>query len=123
MAYSTDLRQKALAYIEGGGSQVEAGRIFGVTTRTLLNWINRKKAGRLAAATTRKRKPYKIDGDKLKHYIEKHPDSYLREIAAVFSVSVNAICKAYKRLKITLKKRRPSTGNGMRKKERCFKKS
>ena len=31
MTYSHDLRIKALDYIENGGSQVEASRIFGVT--------------------------------------------------------------------------------------------
>lgn len=37
-------------------------------------------------------------------YIEKHPDSYLRELAKVFETSVTAIFKACKRFKITLKK-------------------
>ncbi len=45
MAYSHHLRIKALDYLEKGSSQVEVSRIFGITTRTLINWIKRKKAG------------------------------------------------------------------------------
>ena len=48
MAYSHDLRIKALDYIEKGGSKEDASRIFGITLRTLFNWIKRKKQGCLA---------------------------------------------------------------------------
>ncbi|WP_369508940.1 IS630 transposase-related protein [Parachlamydia acanthamoebae] len=36
-------------------------------------------------------KPSKIDNEKLRKYIEEHPDSYLREIAAVFNSTLQAI--------------------------------
>lgn len=121
MAYSYDLRSKALEYIEQGGSQIDASRIFGVTVQTLINWIKRKKHGNLAPNSTRKRIPQKIDGDKLKLYVDKHPDSYLREIAKDFGVSLTAVFYACKRLKITLKKRHPSTRREMRKEEKSFK--
>ncbi|MGK5594802.1 MAG: IS630 transposase-related protein, partial [Parachlamydiaceae bacterium] len=81
MAYSTDLRKKALDYIEKGGSKEEASRIFGVTIRTLFNWIKRKKIGCLAPSKRRERKPHKIENEKLKAYLKEHPDAYLREIA------------------------------------------
>lgn len=120
MAYSYDLRTKALDYIEKGGSKVQAGQIFGVTVQTLINWVKRKKQGNLAPATTRKRKPQKLETEKLKAYIEKHPDKYLREIAEEFGVTVTAVFYACKRLKITLKKRHPSTRKGMSCKGRNF---
>lgn len=120
MAYSYDLRTKALDYIEKGGSKVQAGQIFGVTVQTLLNWVKRKKQGNLAPDATRERSPQKLDTEKLKAYIEKHPDNYLREIAEEFGVTITAVFYACKRLKITLKKRHPSTRKEMRSKEKSF---
>lgn len=78
MVYSIDLRQRALNYIANGGSRVEASKIFGVTTRTLANWLSRQKQHDLAPRMKGSR-PSKIDNEKLKKYIEAHPDSYLRE--------------------------------------------
>lgn len=123
MSYSHDLRIKALDYLEKGGSQAEASRIFGVTTRTLFNWIKRKKAGSLASSKRKERRPHKVDSEKLKAYLEEHPDAYLREIAQFLGATVTAVFYACKRLKINLKKRHLSTEREMRKKERNFKKS
>lgn len=122
MTYSYDLRTKALDYIENGGSQAKASQIFGVTTRTLLNWINRKKDG-ILPPSKRQRDPYKIEDEKLKSYIQEHPDSFLREISEAFKVSIAAVFYACKRLKITLKKRQHSTKKEMNQKEKSFKKS
>lgn len=105
MAYSYDLRSKALNYIEKNGSKLEASRIFGVTVRTLFNWIKRKEKGCLVPKRTKDKRPYKIDEEKLKAYIEEHPDAYLREIAEVFGITISAVFYACRRLKITLKKR------------------
>ena len=123
MAYSYDLRKKALDYIEKGGLKTDASQVFGVTVPTIFNWIKRKKEGYLAPFKKRNRKPHKIDGEKLKVYIEEYPDSYLREIAEFFGTSITAVFKACKRLKITLKKRHLSIRNETRKKEKNFKKN
>jgi transposase len=48
----------------------------------------------------------KIDPVKLKEYIEKNPDAYLREMAEAFNCRIYAVQKALKRLKITRKKKR-----------------
>ncbi len=120
MAYSHDLRTKALAYIEQGKSKVETSRIFGVTIQTLIAWCKRKRQGKLAPNTTRNRKPQKLEAEKLKAYIAKHPDSYLREIAEEFNATISAVFYACRRLKITLKKRHPSIRNEMRSEERNF---
>ena len=80
MTYSLDLRKKAIEYVESGSSQVSAATIFGFTSRTIWNWIQRKKRGKLEAKPY-ETSPRKIDSDPLKKYIKEHPDSYLREIA------------------------------------------
>jgi len=46
----------------------------------------------------------KLDPEKLKVYIERHPDAYLKEIAEEFRCSAPAVLKALKRLVLTRKK-------------------
>jgi transposase len=120
MAYSTDLRTKALDYIEKGGSKEDASRIFGVTIRTLFNWIKRKKTGCLAASKRKERKPHKIENEKLKAYLQKHPDAYLREIAEFLGAALTTVFYACKRLKINLKKRPRSIKSETKRKEKSF---
>jgi transposase len=122
MAYSEDLRIKALEYVEKCGSTLLAGKVFGVTPRTLSNWIKLKKQGSLAPKP-RRRKPSKIEDDKLKAYILEHPDAYLREIAVAFNVTIAGIFYACKRLKITLKKRHLSIRREMKKNGKSFEKN
>jgi transposase len=64
------------------------------------------------------RSPRKIDNDLLINYIKERPDAYLREITETFNVDAFSIFYACKRLKITLKKRRPDTRSEMKKRER-----
>jgi transposase len=42
MTHSLELRKQDIKYVESGGSQLEATTIFGVTSRTIWNWIQRK---------------------------------------------------------------------------------
>ena len=51
----------------------------------------------------------KIDPDKLKEYVEQHPDAYQKEIAREFGCAQSAVQKALKRLKIKRKKRQHDT--------------
>ena len=39
MAYSTDLRKRVLDFITNGGSKAAAERTFGVSRRTIYNWL------------------------------------------------------------------------------------
>ena len=123
MTYSYDLRTKVLAYLEKGGSKVEASQIFGMTRQTLFNWIKRQNQDCLAPSRKKERRPHKIEAEKLKAYIQEHPDAYLREIAQAFKATAVAVFYACRRLKITLKKRPLSTKSGMRRKGRYFKKN
>ena len=39
MAYSTDLRKRVLDFINNGGSKAAAKRTFGISRRTIYNWL------------------------------------------------------------------------------------
>jgi transposase len=122
MTYSIDLRKKALNYLKKGNSWQLASETFGVTTRTLANWLRREKEQNLAPKP-RKCNPSKIDSEKLRDYISLHPDAYLKEIAKEFCATASAVFYACKRLKITLKKRSHFTKNEMRKSAKHLTKS
>ena len=104
MTYSLDLRKQALKYIKTVGTRKEASVIFSVTTRTLSNWISRERL-QILAPNKRCSSPTKIDNHKLKQYLQKYPDVYLREIAQELSVTIPAIFYACKCLKLNLKKK------------------
>lgn len=109
MSYSIDLRERVIAFVEGGGSKVEASRLFKVSCRTVFTWIEQKRERGNLKIKSRNSKPYKINEAALISYIEKNPDHYLKQIAEHFHVTAPAIFFALKRLKITFKKKRSST--------------
>ena len=50
------------------------------------------------------RSPHRINHEKLLAYVKEHPDAYLREIAAHFSVGLTTIWNALHRLGVRYKK-------------------
>ena len=100
MTYSRDLRKRVLKYIEDGGSKEDTVNIFRVCSKTIWNWIKRNKQGNLSPKVKEVRLR-KIDDDRLKKYIEDHPDVYLEEIAEEFGVTAPAVFYGFKRLRIT----------------------
>ena len=74
MTYSHDLRIKALDYAIRCGSNLIASQVFGITTQTLSNLLKLKKQDKLVPKK-KQRKPSKVDSEKLKSYIQEHPDA------------------------------------------------
>ena len=99
MTYSLDLRERAVSYVRSGGSQAEAGQIFGVTTRTLYSWLRREDLSPKRCGPRRR----KLDKAALAAHVRDYPDALLRERAAVFGVSSVAIFKALHRMQMTKK--------------------
>lgn len=95
-----------LSYLDEGHTQQATAKVFGIGTATIKEWKKQKGTTGLLPPKTRKRKPKKIDPEKLIAYIASNPDAYLIEIAEVFNCSIEAIRKALIKLKITRKKRR-----------------
>ena len=104
MAYSTDFRQEALDYIKEGHSHVEAAKVFDVGVRTLFIWEKKLREQEHLERKKRAAKSRKIPLEKLKVFVEAHPDVFLREIAAHFDCAVPSVWVALKQIKVTLKK-------------------
>lgn len=119
-AYSVDLRERVLGYLQQKDDKKKASKIFKVGIATVYRWVRQKKEKGHVEPHHREYSYRKLDYNLLAQYVKEHPDHFLIEIAQHFSVTEQAIFYALKKLKITRKKRRFSTKSGMRKKGRNF---
>lgn len=101
MTYQSPHRIAVLSFIAEGGSKVEAARIFKVSRETIYRWLKLDDIAPKAPARTRHRK---IDKTALIAHVEKYPDMFLRERAAIFGVAISSMSLALKNLKIGKKK-------------------
>jgi len=104
MSYGIKYRRRAIEYWDEGHTKEETAAVFGIGTSTLQTWKSKLKKTGTLEAKKRKETWRKIDPEKLRKYVEEHPDAYQHEIATAFGVRLYAIQKALKRLKITRKK-------------------
>jgi putative transposase len=102
-AYSLDLRQRVVAYVENGGKKTEAARRFGVGRDTVYRFLNAAKSKTLAPKTSWGHWR-KLDPKRLGAYMRAHPDATLEQARDVFNVSRTGVWRALKRMKFTLKK-------------------
>ena len=103
-AYSEDLRVKVVEFIKRGHSHKEAAELFDVSLRAISRWKKMDKEGKRLVFDFVPRSPHRINHEKLLTYVKEHPDAYLREIAAHFSVGLTTIWNALHRLGVKYKK-------------------
>lgn len=99
MIYSIDLRCRVVNFVKAGGSKAEASRHFQVSKKTVFNWLNKKDLMPVKV-TTRKGK---INKEELIKFVEDNSDTTLFEVSEKFKVSIAAISKMFKKLKIVKK--------------------
>ena len=104
MAYSVDLREKVMDYMDSGNSIRQTSKVFGVGTTTIKEWKKlRTETGTLEKRPLDRKSP-KLSPDRLVAYINEHPDSFLEEIAEAFGCTPQAVFYALRRNGITRKK-------------------
>src|SRR3954451_25169202 len=115
-AYSSDLRERALAAYEGGeGSQSEVARLYRVGERTLSGWLKlaREEGRRVPRPRRGGTKPVGGEAATLAALVAERNDAILAEYAdrlaerAGVRRSSSALCRALKALGLVRKKRRP----------------
>ena len=104
MSYPIKYRKRVIEYRQEGHTLEETSNIFAVAISTIRRWEQQLKEKGDLETKALNRTFKKIAPEKLKEYIDEHPDAYLKEIAEVFGCSDTAIRKALKRLNITRKK-------------------
>ena len=114
-AYSTDLRERALAAHEGGeGSQSEVARRYRVGERTLSAWLRTAREEGRRCPRPRRGGPPPIGGEReaLAGLVAERNDATLAEYADRLAErtgarrSASALCRALKALGLVRKKRR-----------------
>ena len=102
-AYTLDLRERVVKFVQGGGTRAEAARRFSVGERSVYRYLAAAKTDSLAPKTSwggwRK-----LDPAKLATHVRQHPDATLHELKTAFAVSHNAVWVCLGHLGLTLKK-------------------
>ena len=84
MSYPVIFRERVIEYRKEGHTLEETGKVFKVAVSTISGWEHKlEKEGNLENKEL-KRTFKKINPQKLKEYVEKHLDAYLKEIAQEF---------------------------------------
>ncbi|WGJ61992.1 IS630 transposase-related protein [Wolbachia endosymbiont of Frankliniella intonsa] len=104
MAYSVDLREKAVLMIEKGKTKVEIAELMEIGIATLYRWLKKKAAGESLKPSKNGSFIRKIDPKILEEYVTKNPDHTLAEMKQNLGFGINSIWYRLKQLKITLKK-------------------
>ena len=102
-AYTLDLRERVVRFIQAGGSKVEAGRRFELGRSTVYRYLAAVKTNTLAPKTSWG-SWRKLDPAKLHAHVKEHPDATLAELQKVFDVSHHAVWTRLNQLGFTLKK-------------------
>ncbi len=113
-AYSVDLKKRVLKFLKQNNDKDSASKLFEVDRATVYRWVKQEKERGTLEPLQRKYAYRKIDYDALEKYVEANPDQFLREVAEEFSVTLQAIFYAFKKLKITRKKRQLFTKSEMK---------
>ena len=114
--YSKEFRGEVLAACDGGRSTREVATYFDVSE----SWVRRVKQERrelnkIAPCLTRRRTPLWAPlADRMREVIRHAPDLTLRDLKAELQteLSVQTLCKALKRLRLTVKKSAHRRGAG-----------
>ena len=107
--YSTELRERAMAYYDSGKKQSEVCSVFKVGLRTFGRWVQLRRDLRDFSLQDRpkERKKRKLDNKTLTDYVTQNPDHYLWEIARHFNAAPSSVHEACKKLGLSRKKNKP----------------
>jgi transposase len=105
MAYDKKFRLRVIKYKDAGHTFKEVYEAFGVYSHRYYAWKKQLvETGSLEYHTAKEHKG-KIDKARLIELTREHPDWFLREYAAYFSVCRQAVQKMFVKLGITRKKK------------------
>jgi len=111
MSYDSKYRLRALEYWAEGHSKRETAEVFKVGQSALQEWKSQLNNTGNLESKKRRETWRKLEPEKLRAYVQEHPDAYLREIAEAFGCSDTAVRKGLARLKITRKKNHTLPGS------------
>lgn len=102
MRCSIDLRKRVIAFVQGGGSKVEAARRFQVGRASVYRWLASSEGLRYQRPGPTG--PRRLDWAALRVHVEQQPEATPKERARHFGVSRHCIWYGLKRRGISWKK-------------------
>lgn len=118
--YSLDLRQKVIKYIESGGSQISASKIFSLNKNTVSSWWRRYCSEGSINPRKRLGSKAKVDLEKFILYVESHPNDDAGDIGKYFGISASGARYWLKKIGFSYKKKLIPMWKRMKKKEQNF---
>lgn len=111
MAYSMDLRERVVAAAASGDSVISVAQRFSVVRGTVRNWISRHRRNALAPGTPGPKRSVKLtaaDEQLMRETVAAQPGITAKQLMAMLSVDVveSTVCRALKRLGLSLKRSR-----------------
>ena len=112
MAYSMDIRRKVIAALERSESQASVARRFEINQRTVQRYRQRQQTtGDVNPMKTGPQRPMKLteaDEQLMRDTVAQRPGITAMQLIPMLSVSVveSTVCRALKRLGLSLKKNR-----------------
>jgi transposase len=119
IAYSQDLREKAIAAIDRGVPKSQVITMFNISRDSLDRWLKRRSATGSLAATVGYQRGHShriVDWEAFGVFVKAHGDKTQAELAELWHqpVSARTISRALARIGFTRKKRLMAIGNGMK---------
>lgn len=111
MTYSMDLRERVVRASESGQPIASIAKRFSVTWPTVRNWVDRHRCGALAPGTPGPKGSVKLteaDEQRMREVVAAHPGITAKQLMPMLSVPVveSTVCRALKRLGLSLKRSR-----------------
>ena len=104
-AYSTDLRERVIKYIELGNKQINASKIFDVSTTTISRWWIIYHRENRVSCKPRGGSKSRINTTILEEFVKNNPDKTLAEIGIQFGIKASSVYRKLKALNFSYKKK------------------
>ncbi len=115
-----DLRGKVIKYLKEGNSQKLTSKTFNIGTTTVSQWwLRYKKEGHFRPRPRLGAKP-NMDIEKLKEYIESHPNSNSKEMGIEFGMTGKGVLYWLNKIGYSYKKKSTPMWSPMKKKEKTI---
>lgn len=121
-AYSVDLRKRVVLALQKKVSQRKVSEVFSVSIESVKRWWKIfQETNELSPKKPKQTRPFKLNYEEVRKFIEQNEDKTLKEIGKEFNVSDVAILKILRKLNITYKKKVLIRGKKGRFESRVFK--
>ena len=118
--YSLDLRKKVIKYIESGGSQISASKIFNLGYNTVNRWYTRYRSEGHVDPRVRSGRKSKIIMEEFIKYVNENPNMDSSEIGNYFGIGATGAQYWLKKIGFSYKKKPIPTWKPMKIKEQNF---